>query len=87
MAAAAGSDASQRAAPRLDVTLAEVSRILELQQEHLVNSAAARPSAESTVLGVPVEIFRAREPALLERVLRGVAFETVQGGAAGGSSV
>ena len=46
----------------LDVTLPEVARILGMQQKHIV--------APSTVLGVPVDVFRALEPALLERVLR-----------------
>tara|TARA_Y100000817_G_scaffold90660_1_gene70494 strand:- start:129 stop:443 length:315 start_codon:yes stop_codon:yes gene_type:complete len=58
----------------LDVTLPEVARILEMQQKHIVApSPSPSPSpapAPSTVLGVPVDVFRALEPALLERVLR-----------------
>ena len=58
----------------LDVTLPEVARILEMQQKHIVApspSPAPSPApAPSTVLGVPVDVFRALEPALLERVLR-----------------
>lgn len=58
----------------LDVTLPEVARILEMQQQHIVvaspSPALAPATAPATVLGVPLDVFRALEPALLERVLR-----------------
>ena len=80
--ASASASASESAGTRerertlLDVTLPEVARILEMQQKHIVapspspSPAPARATAPSTVLGVPVDVFRALEPALLERVLR-----------------
>ena len=74
--ASASAGASESAGTRerertlLDVTLPEVARILEMQQKHIVAPSPSPAPAPSTVLGVPVDVFRALEPALLERVLR-----------------